>query len=227
MEIGDSHVASPRLFPSLSLSLSLSFSLSLCLSLSCRLPLPRTLCPSCLHQIHFTRTKYTYVYTHTYQVSAMFSLALCTILRFFLLLVPVLLLSRSFLSRQATIRVFRSENSSVGPGQESLMNLRLEVISGLESGRYWLQLTLKYHRCGSVRDDGTRCVSGGAAPSSLSRRVGNRNLRPKDQGPKNWSTLWTFKLADPRESIRASREIEAVQNFSTEAIHQFIILTSF
>jgi len=41
------------------------------------------------------------------------------------------------------------------------MNPRLEVSPELESGRYWVQLTLKYHRCGSVRDDGTRCVSGG------------------------------------------------------------------
>lgn len=33
------------------------------------------------------------------------------------------------------------------------MNPRLEVSPGLESGRYWAQLTLKYHRCGPVKDE--------------------------------------------------------------------------
>lgn len=36
---------------------------------------------------------------------------------------------------------------------------------------------------------------------------------PPDKGLKDWPTLWTLKLADRRESIRASREIRAVLNF--------------
>jgi len=66
------------------------------------------------------------------------------------------------------------------------MNLRLEVSPGLESGRYWVQLTLKYHRCGSVRDDGTRCVSGGVLPPSLLQRKGNRILRQGTKGLANF-----------------------------------------
>lgn len=87
------------------------------------------------------------------------------------------------------------------------MNPRLEVSPGLESGRYWVQLTLKYHRCGSVRDDGTRCVSGGVLPPSTAAR--ERGIGSSDKGLKDWPTLWTLKLADRREFIRVSREIRA------------------
>lgn len=60
-----------------------------------------------------------YVYTYTCKAHPVFSLALCTILRSFLLLFIVLFLlpSRLFLSRAPSyyIRVSRSENSLVGP----------------------------------------------------------------------------------------------------------------
>lgn len=72
------------------------------------------------------------------------------------------------------------------------MNPRLEVSPGLESGRYWTQLTLKYHRCGPVKDDGTRCVSGGASPplrekvKERKRERGVGRLRAGTKGPANF-----------------------------------------
>lgn len=139
MEIGDGRCFAT----SLSRSLFLPPFLPACLSISTTLP--RTLRPSSLHRIHPMHTySYTYVHphahthTHRHEVRPVFSLVLCTVLRFFLLLLLLLfVLSCSFFpsrirssrahSSELPYRVSRSENSSVGPGQESLMNLRLEV----------------------------------------------------------------------------------------------------
>lgn len=132
-------VASPRLFlalcpffpsPSLCVSPCLSPRVfthrphrTLRLS-SCTESVSHTILCSCIYTPTHTYicahlNVHTYVYTYTCKVHPVFSLALCTILRSFLLLFIVLFLlpSRLFLSRAPSyyIRVSRSENSLVGP----------------------------------------------------------------------------------------------------------------
>lgn len=90
----------------------------------------------------------------------------------------------------------RSENSSVLVGAPNEPEIRSEP--RVSNGRYGAQLTLKYHRCGSVRDGirhGARLRWG---------FQGERGIWARDKGPKDRPILWTPKLADPRSPIRAN-----------------------
>lgn len=98
--------------------------------------------------------------------------------------------------RRSSIRVSRSENSSVLVGAPNEPEIRSEP--RVSNGRYGAQLTLKYHRCGSVRDGirhGARLRWG---------FQGERGIWARDKGPKDRPILWTPKLADPRSPIRAN-----------------------
>ena len=90
--------------------------------------------------------------------------------------------------RRSSIRVSRSENSSVLVGAPNEPEIRSEP--RVSNGRYGAQLTLKYHRCGSVRDGiryGARLRWG---------FQGERGIWARDKGPKDRPILWTPKLAD-------------------------------
>lgn len=77
----------------------------------------------------------------------------------------------------------RSENSSVLVGAPNEAEIRSEP--RVWNGRYGAQLTLKYHRCGPVRDPvyDTVRVSGGGASKE---KQGSGHSRQGTKGPANF-----------------------------------------
>lgn len=59
--------------------------------------------------------------------------------------------------------------------------------------------------------------------AAVAAAKGKGESDPPDKGLKDWPTLWTLKLADCRESIRASREIGQYRISVAEVI--YFILT--
>lgn len=86
-------------------------------------------------------------------------------------------------SGRSSIRVSRSENSSVLVGAPNEPEIRSEP--RVWNGRYGAQLTLKYHRCGPVRDPvyDTVRVSGGGASKE---KQGSGLSRQGTKGPANF-----------------------------------------